>query len=96
MVGSLSVQNPEAHDERIIADLSRCFSVPFKNVQSIYREQLRRLAEGARIRDFLSVLAMRKTRSILNDDRFQKSKPPTERGVPERQSRRRGASQLEG
>lgn len=69
----LVVSNHEASDERIIADLSQSFSVPFKNVQAIYREQLRRLAEGARIRTFLSVLAMRRTRSILRDDKFQKS-----------------------
>ena len=62
----------EASDERIIADLSQCFSVPFKNVQAIYREQLRRLAEGARIRTFLSVLAIRRTRRILRDDNFQR------------------------
>ena len=69
----LVVGNHEASDERIIADLSQSFSVPFKNVQAIYREQLRRLAEGARIRTFLSVLAMRRTRSILRDDKFRKS-----------------------
>ena len=69
----LVVGNHEASDERIIADLSQSFSVPCKNVQAIYREQLRRLAEGARIRTFLSILAMRRTRSILRDDKFQKS-----------------------
>lgn len=69
----LVVGNHEASDERIIADLSQSFSVPFKNVQAIYGEQLRRLAEGARIRTFLSVLAIRRTRSILRDDKFQKS-----------------------
>lgn len=66
------VDTHEASDERIVANLSQCFSVPLKNVQAIYREQLQRLAEGARIRTFLSVLAMRRTRSILRDDKFQK------------------------
>lgn len=76
MVDLLSTQHHEALDDRIIADLSRTFSVEPKNVQVIYREQLRRLSDGARVRDFLPVLAMRKTRSILNDDRFQKTKHP--------------------
>lgn len=73
MVRLLVVGNHEANDERIIADLSQSFSMPFENVQAIYREQLRRLAEGARIRTFLNVLAMRRTRSILRDDKLQKS-----------------------
>jgi hypothetical protein len=63
-----------ARDERIIADLSQSFSVPSSKVQAIYREQLRRLAEGARIQSFLSVLAMGKTRSILRNDTVMK--PP--------------------
>ena len=71
MVSLLVVGNHEANDERTIADPSQSFSVPFKNVQAIYREQMRRLADGARIRTFLSVLAMRRTRSILRDEQFQ-------------------------
>jgi hypothetical protein len=78
MVGALAPQGSEVRDERSIAELSRSFHVPFHRVAAIYDEQLRRLAEGARIRDFLSVLAMRETRSILNDDRFQKLKSRTD------------------
>lgn len=66
----------DASDQRIVADLSQCFSVPLKNVQAIYREQLQCLAEGARIRTFLSVLAIRRTRSILRDDKIQKLSKP--------------------
>jgi hypothetical protein len=73
MISTLGGGNHEASDERIIADLSQSFSVPIKSVQVIYREQRRRLAEGARIDNYLSALAMRKTRSILRDDGFQKS-----------------------
>jgi hypothetical protein len=91
MISRLAAGNNEARDERLIADLSRAFCVPSKEVQEIYREQLRRLAEGARICGFLGVLAMRRTRSILRDAA----------GLPRtnwhrREARRRRISSIDG
>ena len=56
----------------MIADLSRSFTVAVNHVQAIHREQLLRLAEGARIRTFMSDFAMRRTRGVLRDDKLQR------------------------
>ena len=71
MVGTLAAGIPESDDERIIAALSQNFHVPSNKVKTIYREQLQRLTEGARIGNFLSVLATCKTRTILRENRLK-------------------------
>jgi len=50
---------------RLVASLSDELHMPIHEVGAIYREQLDRLAAQARIQSFLSVLAVRNTRSVL-------------------------------
>jgi hypothetical protein len=45
--------------------LAREFHVPARQVEAIYREELRRLAAGARINTYLGVLATRRVRVRL-------------------------------
>jgi hypothetical protein len=52
---------------RAVAGLSEELHVPVGEVREIYRQQLNRLAAGARIQSFLSVLATRNTRSFLRE-----------------------------
>ena len=52
---------------RAVAGLSEELHVPVSEVRAIYRQQLNRLAAGARIQSFLGVLATRNTRSFLRD-----------------------------
>jgi hypothetical protein len=44
---------------------AREFHVPARQVEEIYREELRKLAAGARINTFLGVLATRRVRARL-------------------------------
>jgi Protein of unknown function (DUF3562) len=57
--------DPNAEHAGVIARLSDDLDVPLDEVGEIYREQLDRLAAGARIRSFLPLLAARNTRSVL-------------------------------
>ena len=57
--------NGDADHEQVIAGLAEQLRVPFHKVSEVYWDQLQRLAAGARIPNFLSVLATGKTRSIL-------------------------------
>ena len=52
---------------RAVAGISEELHVPMGEVREIYRQQLNRLAAGARIQSFLGVLATRNTRSFLRD-----------------------------
>ncbi|HWX28803.1 MAG TPA: DUF3562 domain-containing protein [Steroidobacteraceae bacterium] len=52
-------------DARAVAALSEKLNLPEREVVEIYKIEFDRLAEQARIPNFLSVLAMRNTRSIL-------------------------------
>jgi Protein of unknown function (DUF3562) len=52
-----------------VEGLSDELHVPVNEVREIYRQQLQRLAAGARIRSFLGVLATRNTRSVLRGGR---------------------------
>lgn len=52
---------------RAVEGLSEELHVPVGEVREIYRQQLNRLAAGARIQTFLGVLATRNTRSFLRD-----------------------------
>jgi hypothetical protein len=67
-----SANAEDSHEDRIVAELGAVFSVPFKFVQGICREQLKRLAARARVHRFSDVLAIRRTRCILSGD-FKKT-----------------------
>ena len=54
-----------AMDEALRDSLAREFHVSAPQVEAIYREELGRLAAGARIDTFLSVLATRRVRVRL-------------------------------
>jgi hypothetical protein len=56
-------------DARAVAALSEKLNLPEREVVEIYRIEFDRLAEQARIPNFLSVLAMRNTKSILKTAR---------------------------
>jgi len=56
---------PDKHDLGPIASLCAELKIPAHEVGAIYREELERLAAGARISAFLDILAMSNTRSIL-------------------------------
>jgi hypothetical protein len=57
----------ESDDEPTIAAIADEFSVPVQEVSAIYTGERRRLERGARIKNFLTVLAIGNTRSILRD-----------------------------
>ena len=52
-------------DEALRESLAREFHVSAWQVEAIYREELRRLAAGARITTFLGVLVTRRVRARL-------------------------------
>jgi hypothetical protein len=60
---------PDADDEaqRAIQALSDQLHVPQLKVLEVYKTEYRRISAQARIPTFVSVLAMRNTRSILRD-----------------------------
>ena len=53
--------------EPVICALSQQLHIPVSDVGAIYTKELARLAAGARIESFLSVLALRNTRAVLRD-----------------------------
>lgn len=55
----------ERTDAQAIAALSGKLCVSMKDVVDVYKAEFDRLAAGARITDFLIVLALNRTRSIL-------------------------------
>jgi hypothetical protein len=55
----------ERTDAQAIAALSGKLRVSMKDVVDVYKAEFDRLAAGARITDFLIVLALNRTRSIL-------------------------------
>lgn len=57
---------------RVVEELSNELHLPVNEVREIYRQQLQRLAAGARIQGFLGVLAMRNTRSVLRGGHREK------------------------
>jgi hypothetical protein len=58
---------PDEDRARTIKALSDKLQVPMQEVGEIYGREFDRLARGARIPTFLSVLAMSNTRSILRE-----------------------------
>jgi hypothetical protein len=60
-----SVSGIQDDDARAVAALSEKLQLPERQVVEIYKIEFERLAEQARIPNFLSVLAMRNTKSIL-------------------------------
>jgi hypothetical protein len=60
-----SVSRIQDDDARAVAALSEKLQLPEREVVEIYKIEFDRLAEQARIPNFLSVLAMRNTKSIL-------------------------------
>jgi hypothetical protein len=60
-----SLSKIQDDDARAVAALSEKLNLPEREVVEIYKIEFDRLAEQARIPNFLSVLAMRNTRSIL-------------------------------
>ena len=68
MTGSVCAASRRIDAElRAVEELSDELHVPVGEVREIYRQQLNRLAAGARIQSFLGVLARRNTRSLLRD-----------------------------
>ena len=55
--------------EKALQALAETFHVPEVKVFEVYESEYRRLAAESRITNFVSVLAMRNTRSILRDTR---------------------------
>jgi hypothetical protein len=55
--------------QRAIQALSEKLDVPELKVLEVYKTEYRRLSAQSRIATFVSVLAMRNTRSILRDSR---------------------------
>lgn len=66
-----SISAMEESDVQAIAALSQKLKVPEEEVVKVFRIELDRLSVQARIPNFLSVLAMRNTRSILHRSRLQ-------------------------
>ena len=62
-----SAPHLKADDFSAIATLSNELKIPVSEVGVIYKNQFDRLAVQARITNFLVVLAMRNTRSILRE-----------------------------
>jgi hypothetical protein len=60
-----SVSRIHDDDARAVAALSEKLQLPEREVVEIYKIEFDRLAGQARIPNFLSVLAMRNTKSIL-------------------------------
>ncbi len=52
-----------------IAQLSAKMEVSFDQVREIYSGEVNRLAAEARIQQFVGILAMRRTRNILRENR---------------------------
>ena len=65
MVETSRTAHQDGDDAPIMAELAEQFSVPVQNVRAIYGKERRRLEAGARIHNFLTVLAIGNTRSIL-------------------------------
>jgi hypothetical protein len=55
----------ERSDAQAIATLSGKLGVSMKDIVDVYKTQFDRLAAGARVTEFLIVLALNRTRSIL-------------------------------
>ena len=55
----------ERSDAQAIAALSGKLGVSMKDIVDVYKTQFDRLAAGARVTEFLIVLALNRTRSIL-------------------------------
>ena len=55
----------ERADAQAIAALSGKWCVSMKDIVDVYKAEFDRLAAGARVTDFLIVLALKSTRSIL-------------------------------
>ncbi len=53
-----------------IADLSEKMQVPFDEVHEIYTSEVNRLAAEARIQQFVSILAIGRTRTLLRQSRI--------------------------
>lgn len=56
---------PEKEHVQAIAALSEKLGVDMKDVAKVYRAEFEKLAAGARVTNFLIVLALNRTRSIL-------------------------------
>ena len=65
MAESVPVSDDDA--QRAIQALSEKLDVPELKVLEVYKTEYRRLSEQSRIGTFVSVLAMRNTRSILQE-----------------------------
>jgi uncharacterized protein (DUF2126 family) len=68
-VVQMAESNPDSDDDarRAIQALSEQLDVPEVKVLEVYKTEYRRLSAQSRIATFVSVLAMRNTRSILRD-----------------------------
>ena len=55
----------ERAEAQAIAALSGKWGVSMKDIGDVYKTQFDRLAAGARVKEFLIVLALNRTRSIL-------------------------------
>jgi len=62
-----SIPNGDDDAQRAIQALSEQLDVPELKVLEVYKTEYRRLSAESRISTYVSVLAMRNTRSILRD-----------------------------
>jgi len=66
-----SIQTAQASGDlsQTIAHLSEKMQVPLDRIQEIYAGEVDRLAAAARIQQFVSILAIGRTRTILRESR---------------------------
>lgn len=64
-----SIPSSDDDAQRAIQALSEKLDVPELKVLEVYKTEYRRLSAQSRIATYVSVLAMRNTRSILRDSR---------------------------
>ena len=64
---SESLPSPDDDAQRAIEALSEKLHVPAVKVLEVYKTEYRRISAQSRIATFVSVLALRSTRSILQD-----------------------------
>jgi Protein of unknown function (DUF3562) len=54
---------------RVIASLAQKMRVPVEKIEQIYSDEFSKLSAEARIRGFVGVLAIRRTRAILQESK---------------------------
>jgi hypothetical protein len=60
-----STQATEATEARNIAALAKEFDLPLADIRTLYEEQRTRLLQGAKVKKYFPVFAMRNIRELL-------------------------------